>query len=182
MKSQKKECGARTRAGGNCRAPAAKNGRCKLHGGKSIGTPRGSQNALTHGIYSSFLTHEENEIAHSLKLGDIDDEIRLTKIRLMRALKRESESVDALELDSKVEREGGGPQLARLEETYKVRDYSSLIDKLTARIQSLERDRSMLVDAQLSAEIKRAEVNSLSGKQDDVPIGKITVEIVSARN
>lgn len=31
------ECGARTRAGGNCRQPAMKNGRCRLHGGKSKG-------------------------------------------------------------------------------------------------------------------------------------------------
>jgi len=29
------KCGARTRAGGSCRQPAMKNGRCRLHGGKS---------------------------------------------------------------------------------------------------------------------------------------------------
>lgn len=29
------ECGARTRTGGRCRQPAMKNGRCRLHGGKS---------------------------------------------------------------------------------------------------------------------------------------------------
>jgi len=28
-------CGARTRQGGTCRQPAMKNGRCRLHGGKS---------------------------------------------------------------------------------------------------------------------------------------------------
>jgi hypothetical protein len=36
-------CGARTRAGGCCRQPAMKNGRCRFHGGKSTGprTPEG---------------------------------------------------------------------------------------------------------------------------------------------
>lgn len=51
-------CGARTRAGGAaggapCRAPAMKNGRCRLHGGKSPGPPKGNRNALTHGRYSA---------------------------------------------------------------------------------------------------------------------------------
>jgi hypothetical protein len=36
-------CGAQTRANTSCRAPAMKNGRCRLHGGKSTGprTPEG---------------------------------------------------------------------------------------------------------------------------------------------
>ncbi len=29
-------CGARTRAGTPCKAPALRNGRCRLHGGKSL--------------------------------------------------------------------------------------------------------------------------------------------------
>lgn len=29
-------CGARTRSGGACQQPAMKNGRCRLHGGKSL--------------------------------------------------------------------------------------------------------------------------------------------------
>lgn len=31
----RKFCGARTRSGGSCKQPAMKNGRCRLHGGKS---------------------------------------------------------------------------------------------------------------------------------------------------
>ena len=38
------ECGARTRAGGRCRQPAMKNGRCRLHGGKS-------KSGMAHGRY-----------------------------------------------------------------------------------------------------------------------------------
>ena len=29
-------CNARTRAGGRCKLPAMRNGRCRLHGGKSL--------------------------------------------------------------------------------------------------------------------------------------------------
>lgn len=37
------KCGARTRTGAYCRQPSMKNGRCRLHGGKSTGprTPEG---------------------------------------------------------------------------------------------------------------------------------------------
>lgn len=36
-------CGAKTRQGSPCRQPAMKNGRCRMHGGKSTGarTPEG---------------------------------------------------------------------------------------------------------------------------------------------
>jgi hypothetical protein len=51
-------CGARTRNGAKCKAPAMANGRCRMHGGKSTG-PRTSeglermQRANTrHGNYS----------------------------------------------------------------------------------------------------------------------------------
>ena len=37
-------CGAKTRAGGRCRQPAMKNGRCRLHGGKSL-------SGIQHGRY-----------------------------------------------------------------------------------------------------------------------------------
>lgn len=40
----RKECGARTRTGGMCRQPAMKNGRCRLHGGKS-------KAGIAHGRY-----------------------------------------------------------------------------------------------------------------------------------
>lgn len=52
-------CGARTRVGSPCRAPAMANGRCRMHGGQSTG-PRTAeglarlQNARTrHGGYSA---------------------------------------------------------------------------------------------------------------------------------
>lgn len=44
-------CGAYARTTGNpCQSPAMKNGRCRMHGGKSKGPPKGSQNNLKHGL------------------------------------------------------------------------------------------------------------------------------------
>lgn len=38
-------CGARTRSGESCKAPAVRGrARCRVHGGKSTGAPRGDRN------------------------------------------------------------------------------------------------------------------------------------------
>ena len=42
-------CGARTRSGTPCKAPAMPNGRCRLHGGHSRGGPPGNRHAWKHG-------------------------------------------------------------------------------------------------------------------------------------
>lgn len=43
-------CGAKTRVGGSCRQPAMPNGRCRLHGGKSLsGRAHGR---YKHGFYT----------------------------------------------------------------------------------------------------------------------------------
>ncbi|MHC4488997.1 MAG: HGGxSTG domain-containing protein [Planctomycetota bacterium] len=52
-------CGAKTRKGTTCRAPAMANGRCRMHGGKSTGprTPEGLERSKKanwkHGYYSA---------------------------------------------------------------------------------------------------------------------------------
>ena len=51
-------CGAKTRSGTPCKSPAMKNGRCRLHGGKSTGPPKGNTNALKQGFYTrDAITH-----------------------------------------------------------------------------------------------------------------------------
>ena len=50
---QSLRCGARTRSGDPCRSPAMPNGRCRMHGGKSPGAPKGNRNAWKHGYYSA---------------------------------------------------------------------------------------------------------------------------------
>lgn len=48
--AQARRCLAMTRKGTACRSPAVKgNPRCRMHGGKGSGAPRGNRNAWKHG-------------------------------------------------------------------------------------------------------------------------------------
>jgi hypothetical protein len=62
-------CGARTRAGGCCRAPAVQGkSRCRMHGGASgSGAPRGNRNARKHGLFSGNAILERRMICGLLK-------------------------------------------------------------------------------------------------------------------
>jgi len=151
-------CGASKRGNGEpCKRHAIPgSSRCKLHGGKSSGPKdlRGNKNAAKPGsIYSQFLTDEENDLLASIELGRVDDELRLTRIRLMRALSRENEFGNELEIDSEKIEDGEKAT------TSKVRDYSALIDRLTARVESLERTKEDLETRRLTNEKLRRELN-----------------------
>lgn len=85
-------CEAKTRKGTPCQCPAMKNGRCKLHGGKSTGpkTPEGieriRQSHLKHGIYTKDAIAQRRETNLFFKkaeevlkqIGYGDDNIKLT--------------------------------------------------------------------------------------------------------
>ncbi|HEX8894454.1 MAG TPA: HGGxSTG domain-containing protein [Terriglobales bacterium] len=161
-------CGAKNRSGQPCKRHAAVGSkRCKLHGGNNKPAKKGNKYAAKPGgLYSAYLTPEETKIAAALTLGSVDEEIRLTRIRLMRALRLEEERADTAELESEVERDGAENVTAHHERHLKVRDYAGLIDRLTARIAMLEKTR--------------AELNK-DAPPTDVPVTKIEIEVVSAR-
>src|SRR5262245_59800561 len=46
----------------NLKDPAMPNGRCRMHGGKSTGAPKGNQNALKHGRYTRQAIASRREI------------------------------------------------------------------------------------------------------------------------
>ncbi|TQK01091.1 hypothetical protein FBX97_5601 [Herbaspirillum sp. SJZ107] len=51
---QSPRCGAKTRSGMPCRTATVRGKkRCRMHGGNSPGAPRGNQNALKSGAYTS---------------------------------------------------------------------------------------------------------------------------------
>src|SRR5262249_57117643 len=56
-------CGARTRSGNACQAPAMPNGRCRMHGGMSPGPPKGNKNALKHGRYTAEAIARRREVS-----------------------------------------------------------------------------------------------------------------------
>ncbi len=66
-------CGAKTRKGTTCRAPAMANGRCRMHGGKSTGprTPEGLERSrkanFKYGFYSAELLEERKFIRQLLR-------------------------------------------------------------------------------------------------------------------
>lgn len=143
------KCGAKTRSGQPCKSRAMANGRCRMHGGTNKGAPAANVNAAKPGsLYSKFYTDEEQLLADQIELGKVDEELRLTRIRLMRAMAREQVVGGELELDSEkvepLEIDGQDTGLSKITTTKKVRDYWALVDRLTARIESLERTRAEL--------------------------------------
>lgn len=122
------------------------NGRCYVHGGPSTGPmrPNTKANAITHGIYVERLSAEEEAIYPAIEVGHVDHELRLARVRLARALDAERAAAGAAELEEVTENEGGAPKVATRSTRSKVRDYMLIIDKLTARVESLERTRKML--------------------------------------
>lgn len=62
-------CGAKTRAGKPCQAPAVTGKRrCRMHGGaKGSGAPKGNQNALKHGLYTREALHERRQLAELMR-------------------------------------------------------------------------------------------------------------------
>ena len=104
-------CGAKTRAGGECKAPAMGNGRCRVHGGKSTGPKdqSGNTNAVKHGFYSNALLPDERELYERAEVGSLDDEIRLARVKLFRyvRLAGSQELVDLVDGAIEVARKSG---------------------------------------------------------------------------
>ena len=177
-------CGAKTRGGEPCKRHAVPgSARCKLHGGAASKANKANKHAAKPGsIYSQFLTDEEADLLPSIELGSVDDELRLTRIRLMRALAQESERGDTAELEARVEREGAGEYQAKTEEKFKVRDYAGLIDRLTARIESLEARRSYLLTQDQERALRGLELADKErehGKSGGGPVTGIAVRVVT---
>lgn len=186
-------CGAKTRSGSPCQSKAMANGRCRMHGGKSTGAPKGNKNNLkAGGIYSQFLTDEERVISAEMELGNLDEELKLCKIRLMRSLKAEAEQQAQVEEFGKLELEalnespsliGGLPDNDELIQTkqFRRRDYGTIIDRLIARIESLETRRASLVQMSLDAERKKFELDKLSKSDTPTTTAPIRIELVAPK-
>ena len=185
--------GAKTRSGSPCQSKAMSNGRCRMHGGKSTGAPKGNKNNLkAGGIYSQFLTNEERAVSAEMELGNLDEELKLCKIRLMRALKAEAEQQAQVEEFGKLELEalnespsliGGLPDNDELIQTkqFRRRDYGTIIDRLIARIESLETRRASLIQMSLDAERKKFELDKLSKSDTPTTTAPIRIELVAPK-
>ncbi|WP_426102932.1 hypothetical protein [Pseudomonas sp. PSPC3-3] len=88
----------------------------------------------------------------------------------------------ALAQEARVEREGAGEYQAKTEEKFKVRDYAGLIDRLTARIESLEARRSYLMTQSQERALRGLELADKErehGKSGGGPVTGIAVRVVT---
>jgi glucans biosynthesis protein len=62
-------CGARTRKGTPCQAPAVSGKvRCRMHGGaKGSGAPVGNRNAVKHGMYTNAALEEQKALRSMIR-------------------------------------------------------------------------------------------------------------------
>jgi len=109
----------------------------------------GNTNAKTHGIYQKFLAPEEQEEWSNIELGKVDDELRLCRIRLQRALRAEIEANGEVELEAVTEAPAvmsGVPMDETIRtKQYRRKDYQGIINTLLGRIESLEKTRKDLM-------------------------------------
>ena len=141
-------CGAKNRQGKPCRQrPTAGSVRCKWHGGKSL---------RKHGIYAAVLTAEEQAAYDQIPIGRLDDELKIARIRLMRALaarKLVDDGPDDLENRAGMEiaevkqktSQAGAQTRTETEVSRRRTDYEAIIDRYLGRIGSLERTRAELL-------------------------------------
>jgi hypothetical protein len=153
MKDQPKRlCGATNRQGKPCqKPPLTGKTRCKLHGGA---TPTKTKGNRLHGLYSAALTDAEAAAWDTVPIGNVDDDIRMCRIWLARAMELDSAiGKDPSNLTNKA-----GLVLSEIRQTTdgenkstdvitKRPDTIARINMLLGRIAQLEKTRSELLAA-----------------------------------
>lgn len=162
------KCGAKRRDKSACQATAiSATGRCRMHGGKGSGPPKGSQNASKLGIYAAVLSAEDRAVGEASQSGSVDAEIAIIRIQLHRCI-RTQQAYDAVvaagevptkflvmtklarsQVETTDEKESGSSESATNESRSTSRtsedkvlerpDFEGLIDRWTSRLEKLER-------------------------------------------
>ena len=185
------KCEAKTKSGTLCQINAMPNGRCYRHGGASTGAPKGNKNALKHGAYSKFYTDDEIGQLDDISTADIESELKLCKVQLIRALNaadKQSSFDDSKQLDlvgQSTQVVKNGEQISRQEisKKYAKTDYAGIIDRLIGRIQSLTQTMQDMSIKALDYEMKAIElesIRSLAGDADVQPV-KIVIQVEDGR-
>lgn len=128
-----------------------KNGRCSKHGGKSTGSPPGARNALKHGIYSAGLLPEEADLWDSVAVGTLDDDIRIAKLQLRRALIAQNRQADdGLELVEETTAAGpageNGEPRPVIAQKRRRTQFDDVISRILGRIGDLEQKRAEMLE------------------------------------
>ena len=148
-------CGAKNRQGEPCQRPPLKGkSRCKLHGGASKKGTADNKRNTRHGLYTQSLTEDEYALWSSIEIGNVDNEIRMAKVMLNRALALAAEirqapnsaqNLAGFELSEITQSVKGGKKDSSM--TSKRPDTFAQIDRLMGRIAGLEKTRAELIAA-----------------------------------
>lgn len=121
-----------------------------MHGGASGGPPKGSHNARKHGIYGAGLLDEEHDLWDDIAVGSLDDDIRIAKLQLRRALiAQKNQPADGLELYEQTMNGGGGDGAEEKPSASMKRrrtQYDDIISRLLGRIGDLEQKRAEMME------------------------------------
>jgi ADP-ribosyl-[dinitrogen reductase] hydrolase len=87
-------CGARTRSGVPCRAPMIAGGkRCRMHGGKGSGAPRGNRNAFRTGLHTAAMKARNQEVRRNARrLKALLVELKAERAIIRAGLRRQREN------------------------------------------------------------------------------------------
>ena len=133
------------------------NGRCRVHGGPSTGpkNPNTKTNALKHGFYSDALLPEEQKLFDEAAVGDLDQEIKLAKVKLFRFVKLTGSEdlaslIDgAIEAAKKQETKFHASLPPRTYDKTEIRavapNYADLIIRLLEQVRKLELSRAQMI-------------------------------------
>lgn len=191
--TEKEICGAKNRKGEICQQKPMKNGRCRFHGGKSTGNPKakGNQNAKKHGAYSKFFTDDEKAQLDELELDNLNSELQLCKIQLIRALEAQEKQLkandnDKMELIAQtIQAVKDGEQIARqqVNKSFAKTDFGGIIDRLIGRIQSLTHSIQDMQSKAIDIEIKQIELEKIKSAEQEgelTPV-QVVVQVQDAR-
>lgn len=121
-----------------------------MHGGTNPGAPQANQRARKHGIYGAGLLDEEQDLWDDIAVGSIDDDIRIAKLQLRRALiAQKNQPDDGLELYEQT-MNGGGSDGSEEKPAASMKrrrtQYDDIINRLLGRIGDLEQKRAEMLE------------------------------------
>ena len=141
-----KRCGAKTRSSHPCKSPAMPNGRCRMHGGKSPGAPRGAAHGrYKHGRYARETQEKRREIFEEYRsLCSIYPEMKASA-----SITLEDIGFDFTALETQAD------VAAALDEIWgAVREEGLTLQELTLSLKALEKKREDLLKVSLDKLLK----------------------------
>lgn len=162
-----------------------------MHGGTSPGAKKGNSYAKKHGVYSRFFTEEELAELDEVSVDDINGELKLCKIQLLRALKADQEQAEktggeSLELISQTiqaVKSYGEDARKQVNQSFQKTNFSGIINTLIGRIQSLTHSRQDLIARKIDIELKQIELEKIKSAETEneaQPV-KVVIQMEDAR-